>query len=107
MGNKYFDTKFDRTEMLLYALDYSEQVVGLKSALFYFYDKGDDETVQTVTTIITVPNYIEGDYLLPETGGMGTQYLYITGGSLMFLSVVFLLGKHKSTRKRRSDFSRA
>ena len=74
---------------------------------FYFYEKGDDETVQTVSTIITVPNYIEGDYLLPETGGMGTQYLYITGGSLMFLSVVFLLGKHKSTRKRRSDFSRA
>jgi len=39
LGNKYFDTKFDRTEMLLYALDYSEQVVGLKTALFYFYDK--------------------------------------------------------------------
>lgn len=46
-------------------------------------------------------------YPLPETGGTGVYHMYITGGLLMFLSVVFLLSKHKSTRKRRSDFSGA
>ncbi len=77
-----------------------------KPTYFYYYATDSDGIVQTVTTIIAVENFNFG-IILPETGGMGTPILYITGGLLMFLSVVFLLGKQKSTRKRRSDFSRA
>lgn len=64
LGNSYFDTKFDRTEMLLYALDYSEQVVGLKTALFYFYDKDSIAGIEKMAamgalTPETVMEYIE------------------------------------------------
>ncbi len=48
----------------------------------------------------TVSNLIAG-YLLPETGGIGTYYLYIIGGLLIILSAVFLLCLYKKDRGRR------
>lgn len=74
-----------------------------KPAYFYFYNDDENGIIQTVTTLIAVENFNFG-IILPETGGMGTHILYITGGLLMFLSVVFLLGKRKRAKKRRSDF---
>ncbi len=53
---------------------------------------------------ITVTN-IKVYYLLPETGGTGTYYLYIIGGLLSTLSAVFLLCLYKKDRgRRRSGF---
>lgn len=65
-------------------------------------------TVQTATTLnpgyeITVSN-IEIPYLLPETGGGGTHYLYIIGGLLTSMSIVFILcNKNIGGRRRKSS----
>ncbi len=61
------------------------------------------ETITTYLTYaysITVTNY-KSHYILPETGGTGTHYLYIIGGLLITLSAVFLLCVYTKDRGRR------
>lgn len=67
-------------------------------------------TWDTITTTVTYPlppgyeitvNNIKASYVLPETGGEGTLYLYIIGGLLITLSAVFLLCLYKKDRGRR------
>lgn len=72
---------------------------------FYYYNDDPQGNIQTVTTLITVANY-NGSYILPETGGIGTLPLCITGGLLISLSTVFLLcyiKKDKGRRRKNSE----
>ncbi len=48
---------------------------------------------------ITVTNR-KAHYVLPETGGYGTNYLYIIGGLLIILSSVFLLCLYKKRQRK-------
>ncbi|MBR3767913.1 MAG: Cna B-type domain-containing protein [Clostridia bacterium] len=57
-------------------------------------------TYLTYTYSITVTNY-KAYYILPETGGIGTHYLYIIGGPLVTLSAGFLLCLYKKNKGRR------
>jgi len=97
------------------------EIIGLDNATYTLkevvvpngYTKAADETVSNLTkedtgeeaavTTITVEN--EKGTVLPSTGGMGTTILYVIGGIMVLLAVVFLITKKRvaATRKDSSD----
>lgn len=64
---------------------------------FYFYEGDPDGIIQTVSTILTVQNFI-GGYVLPETGGMGVYYFYLAAGFMLTASSACLMIKRKRKR---------
>ena len=69
-----------------------------KPVYFYFYDNGNDETIQTVTTLIAVENYTYG-FVLPETGGTGTLPLAIIGFAMTAFPILYSTIRRKRERR--------
>ncbi len=70
-----------------------------KPVYFYFHNNNNDETIQTVTTLIAVENFTFGE-LLPETGSVGTLPFTICGGVLMALPLLYCIQKRRKERRR-------
>ncbi len=65
---------------------------------FYFYSPDPDGIIQTVTTLIAVENYTYG-FVLPETGGSGTQIFTIIGFVLMTAPILYSIIRRKRERR--------
>ena len=89
------------TKGTLYLYDIKEVNVRNYEAS-YEYDDGDDTTTNDAGGInsgtITITNRELVGYVLPETGGVGTQ-LYTMGGLLMITASSLLLYRNKKRRK--------
>ncbi len=69
-----------------------------KPVYFYFYEPDPNGVIQTVTTLIAVENYTYG-FVLPETGGTGTQSLAIIGFALMAAPILYSIIRRKRERR--------
>ncbi len=65
---------------------------------FYYYEQDPDGIIQTVTTIISVENYIYG-FVFPETGGSGILPTAIIGTSLMLFPILYSIIRRKRERR--------
>ena len=72
-----------------------------KPVYFYFYDNGNDETIQTVTTLIAIENFTFGE-ILPETGSVGTLPFTICGVSLMALPLLYCIRTRRKERRKKA-----
>ena len=88
-----------------YALEEQEAPDGYmvltKPVYFYFYDNGNDETIQTVTTLIAIENFTFGE-ILPETGSVGTLPFTICGVSLMALPLLYCIRTRRKERRKKA-----
>ena len=60
---------------------------------------GNNVSNKTVSLTIVDNKIVEGGFVLPETGGIGTSY-YMMGGWLLVLSAVILLYRKRKSEKR-------
>ncbi len=65
---------------------------------FYFYANDPDGIIQQVTTLIVIENY-KGEYLIPETGGMGVLPSAIIGSALMLSPILYSIIRRKRERR--------
>ena len=72
-----------------------------KPVFFYFYDQDPNGVMQTVTTLIAIENY-SGNYVLPETGGIGTTLYTAVGFACLGIAATLLMYKRKKRRKEDS-----
>lgn len=69
-----------------------------KPICFYYRKPDPNGVIQTVTTLISVENYTYG-FILPETGGTGTQPLAIIGFALMAFPILYSIIRRKRERR--------
>ncbi len=117
-GKYQFDPAGNVTNIAPAGADASALIIGLDDARYVLqevvvpsgYNKAEDtavtglspvDTADAQATAIDVQN-LKGS-VLPSTGGMGTTILYIVGGIMVLVAVVFLITKRRVKSGRGGD----